>query len=205
MPTTLVSQLPPHLPPEMARAQWTREECAELERLGFLERERFELIDGELVRKMSKSPIHFHLVAALLESLRDIFSSKNVLQEAPIDPSGDLSSDLSRRNEPEPDALVLRRPWRELKGTNARPGDIALLLEVAVTSAAYHLGAKAALYATAGIEDYWVLDVAARRIVVHRKPAGAIYTSIASYTADEPVSPLAAPEASIRLADLLPE
>ena len=33
------------------------------------------------------------------------------------------------------------------------------------------LDRKAELYAEAGIDEYWVFDVHARRVVVHRKPA----------------------------------
>jgi Uma2 family endonuclease len=65
------------------------------------------------------------------------------------------------------------------------------------------LGAKAALYASACIPDYWVVDLRNHRIVIHRDPADDRYNSIIAYAADEPVSPLAAEAATLRLQDLL--
>lgn len=198
MPTAAV-QLPKFVPPEMPRARWTREECLELERLGLLERERFELIDGELVRKVSKSSNHNVLITLFVDWLRECFGRHFVMQEPSIDPS----PDLTRMNEPEPDAIVLRRPVQQFWNSKAQAADIALVVEVAVTTVAYDLGAKAALYAAAGIEDYWVLDAAARRTVVHRDPVGSSYTSITVYAPEEAVAPLAAPHAMFRLADFL--
>jgi len=77
-----------------------------------------------------------------------------------------------------------------------------MVAEISATTQDYDLGAKAALYARAGIAEYWVVDLPARRIVVHREPNGERYGSIVAYAADEAVSPLAAETASIRLQDL---
>ena len=64
-------------------------------------------------------------------------------------------------------------------------------------------GAHAQWEATAGIAEYWVLDLRDMRIVVHREPIGERYGSIIAYAADEAVTPLAADSASIRLCDLV--
>ncbi len=71
-----------------------------------------------------------------------------------------------------------------------------------MTTQDYDLGAKAVLYASAGIAEYWVLDLTANRIVVHRDPTGERYNSIFAYGADDAVTPLAAQTACIRLNDL---
>jgi len=54
---------------------------------------------------------------------------------------------------------------------------------------------KAALYARAGIVEHWVVDVANRRLIVHREPLSGVYRFIAVYGEDEAVAPLAAPGA----------
>ena len=77
------------------------------------------------------------------------------------------------------------------------------MAEVTVTTQDYDLGAKEALYASAGIVEYWVLDLADQRIVVHRDPQAGEYGSIVAYATDEDVSPLASPPAFVRLATLL--
>ena len=195
--TAVVESHPAQIPVE-DRRRLTREDCKALEVAGLLEWDRFELIDGGLIPKVSKSHLHSIALLLLIEWLRKVFGYRHVEQEVSIDP-GPL---LNATNQPEPDALVLRRSAVELGAENAGPRDILLVAEVSVTSQDYDLGAKAALYASAGIPEYWVLDLTANRIVVHRNPSGERYNSILAYAADEAVSPLAAESASIRLNDL---
>jgi Uma2 family endonuclease len=46
-----------------------------------------------------------------------------------------------------------------------------LVIEVAVSSLPYDLTTKAAVYAAAGVPDFWVVDLVGRRVVVHRSPS----------------------------------
>ena len=195
--TAVVESHPAQIPVE-ARRRLTREDCKALEVAGLLEWDRFELIDGGLIPKVPKSHRHSIKLLLLIRWLREVFGYLRVEQEVSIDPGPRLNA----TNQPEPDAIVLRRSAVELGDENAGPRDILLVAEVSVTTQDYDLGAKAALYATVGIPEYWVLDLAANRIVVHRDPTGQRYNSILAYAADEAVSPLAAESASIRLNDL---
>lgn len=197
MPAVLESR-PAQLPAD-ARRKLTRQDCRALAEAGLLEGERFELIDGELIRKMPKSRLHSLVLLRLVACLRNIFGQWHVEQEVSIN----LSAVLDATNEPEPDAIVLRRPSADFPQDNPGPADILLVAEVSVTTREYDLGAKAALYASAGIEEYWVLDLPESRIVVHRHPEGDRYSSIVAYAIDEPVSPVAAKSASIQIQDLL--
>ena len=197
MPAVLESR-PAQLPAD-ARRKLTRQDCRALAEAGLLEGERFELIDGELIRKMPKSRLHSLVLLRLVACLRNIFGQWHVEQEVSIN----LSAVLDATNEPEPDAIVLKRPSADFPQDNPGPADILLVAEVSVTTREYDLGAKAALYASAGIEEYWVLDLPESRIVVHRHPEGDRYSSIVAYAIDEPVSPVAAKSASIQIQDLL--
>ena len=85
------------------------------------------------------------------------------------------------------------------------------LIEVADSSLAYDLGAKASLYAAAGIADYWVVDVVNRRLHVFRDPRPDPaqrflhgYRQLTIYDPPDSVAPLAAPNNPVRVADLLP-
>ena len=60
---------------------------------------------------------------------------------------------------------------------------------------------KAELYARAGIVEYWVVDVAARRLIVHRDPREGLYRSSTAYSEEEVVSPLALPGSEFRILD----
>ncbi|MCX6606204.1 MAG: Uma2 family endonuclease [Acidobacteria bacterium] len=197
MPAVVESH-PAQLPPGVRR-RLTRADCAALEAAGLLESERFELIDGELIPKVPKSPLHSFALLLLIEWLREVFGSRHVLQEVPIE----LGEHLSRTNEPEPDAIVLRRSAASFRNTSPGPSDLLLVAEISATSQSYDLGAKAALYASGGIPEYWVLDLRDMRMIVHRNPDGEKYSSIVAYAVDEAVSPLAAQASSIRLQDLM--
>jgi Uma2 family endonuclease len=188
------AQLPPGV-----RRRLTRVDCQALEAAGLLEWERFELIDGESIRKMPKSRLQANVLRLLCAWFRRVFGEDHVDQEVSID----LNQALNATNAPEPDAIVLRRPAGEFRAENPAPSDLLLIAGVSATTQEYDLGAKAALYASAGIAEYWVLDLRGMRIVVHRDPAGERYRSIIAYDIDEAVSPLAAESASIRLRDLL--
>lgn len=69
------------------------------------------------------------------------------------------------------------------------------MVEVGDSTLRFDLTVKARLYGRAGIVEYWVLDVAGRRLIVHRGPAAGGYTSVAVYGESESVAALAAPGA----------
>ena len=97
--TAVVESHPAQIPVE-ARRRLTREDCKALEVAGLLEWDRFELIDGGLIPKVSKSHLHSIAVLLLVRWLREVFGYLHVEQEVSIDP-GPL---LNAKNEPEPDA-----------------------------------------------------------------------------------------------------
>jgi Uma2 family endonuclease len=120
--------------------------------------------------------------------------------EAPID----VAPEDNPTNEPEPDVIVLKRELSHYLTGNPCPEDLRLVVEVADTSLNFDLTIKAALYARAGIIEYWVLDVTGRRLIVHRDSKAGGYASIIAYGEHESVAPLAAPEAEFRVAAAFP-
>jgi Uma2 family endonuclease len=200
MPTLITDA--PEIPPPVAppRKRWTREQCAPLEASGLFERERLELIDGELISKMGKNRPHVNAFRLMLVWLQKIFGDQFVDAEAPIDVNpGDNPS-----NEPEPDLIVLNRECATFVTANPQPQDIHLLVEIADSTLNFDLTAKAALYARAGIVEYWVLDVTGRRLFTHRNPISGRYTSVVVYNEHESLAPMAAPHSPFRPAQALP-
>jgi Uma2 family endonuclease len=126
-----------------------------------------------------------------------VFGEKFVLQEAPID----VSPEDNPSNEPGPDIVVLNRDFWNFQSANPSPQDLNLVVEVADTTVSFDLTTKAALYARAGIVEYWVLDIPRRRLIVHRNPQFGKYMDIAIYNEQESVAPLAAPHAMFKVAD----
>jgi hypothetical protein len=72
-------------------------------------------------------------------------------------------------------------------------------------------GRKTAAYARARIADYWIVNLIERVLEVHRAPVRADparrqwgYAAVEVLGADASSTPLAAPDAGVRVADLLP-
>jgi Uma2 family endonuclease len=188
------------------RKRWTRAECLSLESTGLWERERLELIDGELISRMGKKRPHVNAMIFVMKWLPDVFGALYVTPEAPID----VSPEDNPTNEPEPDLVVLKQPCSVYESANPGPFDVRLLVEISDTTLAFDLGTKARLYARAGIPEYWVVDVVGRRIVVYREPAHRdprdwAFENVVSYSEGESIAPLAAPGRSFRVDDAFPD
>ncbi len=200
MPTllTITPEIPPlPVPP---RKRWTREQCAPLEASGLFARERLELVDGELISKMGKNRPHVNAFRLMLVWLQKTFGDAFVDAEAPID----VSPADNPSNEPEPDLVVLNRECAKFVSGNPQPDDIRLLVEIADSSLNFDLNVKAALYARAGIIEYWVLDVTGRCLYCHRNPGSGRYGSAVIYNEHESIAPLAAPAAAFCPAQAFP-
>lgn len=115
---------------------------------------------------------------------------------------------LSLHTDPMSDVAVVAGT---LTGSPGHPTSAALVIEVADTTLDTDITEKAELYTTAGIADYWVLDLEGNRLLVFRDPVplptglgATAYRIRRTLTAADSISPLAAPSATIRVADLLP-
>jgi Uma2 family endonuclease len=201
MPTAWIEVPASPIPNGPSRKRWTRVECASLDASGLLDQQHLELVEGELIDKMGKNRPHVNALAVMHAWLLRVFGERFVNQEAPID----VSPEDNPSNEPEPDLIVLNRDFLSFRSANPGPRDLHLVVEVADSTLNFDLTTKAALYARAGIAEYWVLDVSGRRLIVHRLPQSGKYTAILVYNEQEEVAPLAAPHATFKAADAFPD
>jgi Uma2 family endonuclease len=183
------------VPVDPPRKRWTREECSALDPTGLLF-QHLELVEGELISKMGKNRPHVNVATFVMAWLIRVFGEEFVNTEAPID----LAPEDNPTNEPVPDIIVLARPSFEIEKSNPIPADVRLLIEISDTTLGFDLTAKASLYARAGIPEYWVFDVAFRRLIVHRNPASGRYSTVSAYTDQESVAPIAAPDSAFHVA-----
>ena len=182
----------------LALREWTREEMYRAAEAGvFRPDERLELIDGQLVTKMSPQG-NPHIICVLL------------IDDWLDDQTGDeyhtrtqTSIALGPRDEPEPDVLVVRGKPRDYDAL-PRPDQIALLVEVGDSTLSRDRRLKVPRYAVAGIEEVWLVDVEGRRLEVYREPSGDSYGVVTILAEGKRVSPLFRPEASVTVAELLP-
>jgi Uma2 family endonuclease len=195
----IVEPVPATGEPAPGRIRWTRRQCDAIRDAGVLTG-RYELIDGEIISKMGQNPPHSVGSLLLREALTAIFGGLYVRVQTTID----VAEADPDHNEPEPDAAVTSQPGMAYAARHPGPADLLLVAEVSDTTLRFDRGAKALLYARAGIREYWALDVTGRALFVHRGPTPEGYADIARYGAGEVVSPLAKPGAQIRVAELLP-
>jgi Uma2 family endonuclease len=191
-----ISESPERFP---GRKRWTRDDCAFLERVGFLP-ERYELIDGVIIDKMGQNRPHAITITLLIKWLIAVFGGDFVQCQLSIE-----VADADRPTYlPEPDASVIMQSVTTYLSEPPGPGDLRLVAEVSDSTLRGDLTIKAALYARAEIPEYWVLDVTGRRLFVHRNPVGGAYTSVERYSETESVATEAFPEKATTVADLLP-
>jgi len=193
----VITELPATTEPP--RKRWTREQYNALAPSGVLDGQKLELVEGELINKMGKKRPHVNSLVVLFDWLKGVFGAARVNPEAPID----VAPEDNPTNEPEPDIIVLKRDSAQFQ-SNPHPEDLHLVVEIAHSTLSFDLRTKAALYARAGIVEYWVLDIPGRRMIVHRNPEGGRYTSVIGYSEDESVACLAAPASALRVKDALP-
>jgi Uma2 family endonuclease len=182
------------------RKRWTRAELAQLESLDVFEAGRYELLEGELLDTMGKLPPHTYALLSILKFLRAAFGDDFLSHESVID----LDPEDNPTNAPEPDAIVLWRPFREFFQRHPGPQDIRLLVEVADSSLSIDTRVKRDLYARAAIAEYWVVDLNGRRLIVFRAPQQGTYTEQFVVSEAESISPLAAPANAMPLTEILP-
>lgn len=189
--------------PGPLRRLLTREEYHRMAEAGiFGPDERIELIHGEVYHKVSpQKSSHFFVIHRVAAVLTAIFSEGFIVRQ-----QGPLR--FEEDSEPEPDVSVVPGRWEDYTFVHPRLIHSVLVVEVADTSLRSDRTIKAALYAQAGVQDYWIVNLTNGTVEVYREPDAAAgpkgYKSRRIYTAGESLSPLAAPETSIPVADILP-
>lgn len=167
----------------VTRRRFTVDEYEQMGQAGILQREdRVELIDGEVVTKMTVGTRHAAVVARL--NHRFVLSTGGhaiVRVQLPVR--------LDRFNEPEPDLALLRPRADFYETAHPGPSDILLVVEVAESSIRYDRTVKARLYARMRVVEYWLVDLNADVVTRYTDPADGSYRRVAAVSPDEPIAP----------------
>ena len=151
---------------EQPGKRFSRDEFNRMIEAGIFEGQRYELIDGELINKMGQNPDHAFVITMLMEWLMGLFPPRLVR----IQLSAQAGGADHNWSVPEPDVAVLAEWKSDYAHRHPHGDELKLVIEVAGTSIRKDLTRKAEIYATAGVPEYWVIDLERRAIVVHRKP-----------------------------------
>ena len=163
------------------------------------EDDNVELLDGLLVVREPQGSRHAVVVGLVRAVLEKAFGRRyHVREEKPF-----ALDDLS---EPEPDLVVVAGPVRAYR--TFHPSHAVLVVEVADSSLELDRVRKGALYARAGVADYWIVNLVDEVLESYRDPVpgtrGGTYERVRVVKRNSIVTPLAAPRARIRVGWLLP-
>ena len=180
---------------------WSRAEHDGFVAHGF-RAERIELIGGRLVVSEPQGPYHASAVTSVDYALRNVLPPGwTVRLQAPVS--------LDPESELQPDLVVV--PGRPCDYRSAHPAHATLAVEVAESTLAFDRERKGSLYARAGIERYWIVNLVERVLEAYRDPApdgsavyGWRYRSVTVLRPPATVVPLACASSAIAVSDLLP-
>ena len=182
-----------------ATAQFTLDQYEKMVEAGVfdgVERQRLEFIRGEIVQMSPIGYLHAAIVDEINELTRALFTPEQVRIriQAPLRMPG-------QRSMPEPDIQWLR-PRNYFQG-HPEPDDVYLVIEVAESSVEPDGVDKAQLYAEAGIDDYWVVNIPDDCVEVFRNPTPDGYQSRTSVRGDDAIHPIVFPDVSVSAARLM--
>ena len=176
---------------ERVRRKIRRAEYDRMVEAGLFQRERLELIRGELVVMSPIGVRHAMVVTELDKTLQRACPDGLVVRcQQPL-----ICADES---EPEPDLAVV--PFDPAPTTH--PTRAVLVVEVADSSRDADLVGKAALYAESDVDEYWVVDLDAGCVHVHRGRAAGAWTEVTVHAAEAPLTTTALPALAVTLDDL---
>jgi len=191
-----VSKVGQRKPTHVQPYRWTRQEYEKMVEIGLFPPEtRLELIEGEILEMAAQTSYHTVAISLLQRRLERIYGADFYIRVQ-------MALALSDDSMPEPDiAVVLGQPedyWHE------HPRSALLIVEVAYSSLDYDQERKRHLYARNGLPEYWILNLQEHQLEVYREPQGEEYLVKRILRAGDTVAPLAHPNESIAIADLLP-
>lgn len=161
--------------------------------LGLFRDERVELIRGVLVKMSPQLAPHASTVQRLNQLLMARLQGRFTLRiQSPLA--------LSDDSEPEPDVAVVALGDYDTE----HPSTALLVIEVSDTTLKKDRG-KAALYASAGVGEYWIVNIGGRTVEVYSSPDGDRYAEVRTQRGGEVLRPTQLPDVAMTVAEILPK
>ncbi len=177
----------------MVRRRFTVAELEAMVAAGIIdEDERIELIGGEVVPMSPKGNHHEILKHALMH-----YWAKRLPDHLTF--TTETTFRLTPDTYLEPDFIF----YDKAAGIQGLMAETArFVVEIADTSYAYDIGRKAALYASFGIPELWVIHAVRLETRVHRNPSLTGYQSMLDLPSDQKLVPAFAPGLAVTLSEL---
>lgn len=162
----------------------------------FAPTDRVELIEGELFEMSPIGNLHARCVKFLNDYLANLITGKFVLGvQDPIV--------LNDQSEPQPDLSILDYRADFYKDETPRAKNVVLVIEVAETSVTFDKNVKFRRYASAGIPEAWLIDLANETVEVHSQPKENGYGTIKLFQRGENAVSETVPAIDLSVDDIL--
>ena len=182
----------------VAPARWTAEQYLALVDEGVLgPDDRVELLEGVIVSMAPHDVPHASGVCRVDDALHRALGDRAVVRVQ-------LSLVLGKRSVPEPDAAVVA--GRIPDYDRAHPTTALLVVEVADSSLKQDRLTKRAIYAAAGIPEYWIVNLPDDCVEIRRdpEPAARRYASVTIARRGDTIELGVLPGVRVSVDDLLP-
>ena len=161
--------------------------------LGWFDDERVELLHGVLVKMSPQLAPHASTVQRLNQLLMVRLQGRFTLRiQSPLA--------LSNDSEPEPDVSIV--PLGDYD--TEHPCTALLVIEVSDTTLRKDRG-KASVYASAGIAEYWIVNINARTVEVYRSPEADRYAEVRTLRDGESLQPAGPIDVALAVSEILPK
>ena len=182
--------------PQPRRLRFTVDDYYKMIEMGMIEDyEKAEIIDGEMVQKMTIGDKH----AAVVDKLNRLLI-KALPDEVLVRVQNPLR--LSDFDEPEPD-FVLADLTKYDGNRHPRPGETLVVIEVADASLKNDRSVKLPLYAKAGIGEVWIVNLRDDVVEIHQEPTVDIYQHVSVFRRGEKVASTTLPNVSFDVDSIL--
>lgn len=148
----------------ITRKKFTIGEYHKLLDLGFFsENDRVELIRGEIIEMAPKRTPHSVCNSLLWKQLYELIGKQAEIrvQEPIVLPSN---------SEPEPDVVIARKKADNYLSAHPTVRDLILIIEISDSTLKYDKEVKLPLYAEAGVNNYWIVNLVDRCLEIYSNP-----------------------------------
>ncbi|WP_017660176.1 Uma2 family endonuclease [Baaleninema simplex] len=174
--------------------KWTIDRYHQAIAAGVFDDEAIELLRGELIVMPPEREPHAYCNSEAGDYLRAVLGNRAKIREAhPIT--------LPNDSEPIPDLAIVKSLGAVYREHHPYPDDIFWLIEFSNATLSKDLTEKRAVYAEAGISEYWVVNLKANEVKVFRDSDGSDYITEVTYNTGQ-ISPLAFADVQIAIRQL---
>jgi Uma2 family endonuclease len=180
----------------LTTTKWTLDDYHRMIEAGILDGRSVELLNGEIIDMSPEGEPHASTSVEAGEYLMRLLGDRAQVRPAKPITLPAVSS------EPEPDLAIVERLGREYRQHHPYPGNIFWVIEYSNTSLSRDLDEKKLLYAKAGIQEYWVVNLKDMTVVIFRHPVDGTY-QFEQMVSRGTITPLAFPDIAVSVSQLL--